>query len=82
VVNSLRATGDAVFTVKMGVLSMWGIAVPVSYLLGIQFGLGLAGVWIAFIADEWFRGIVMYFRWKSRVWEKKVLVDKKEVVAS
>jgi putative MATE family efflux protein len=82
VVNSLRATGDAVFTVKMGVLSMWGIAVPVSYLLGIQFGLGLAGVWIAFIADEWFRGIVMYFRWKSRAWEKNVLVDKKQAITS
>jgi Na+-driven multidrug efflux pump len=74
VVNSLRATGDAAFTVKMGVLSMWGLAVPISYFLGIQLGLGLAGVWIAFIVDEWLRGIVMYFRWKSRVWERKVLV--------
>jgi putative MATE family efflux protein len=74
VVNSLRATGDAAFTVKMGVLSMWGLAVPISYFLGIQLGLGLAGVWIAFIVDEWLRGIIMYFRWKSRAWEKKVLV--------
>lgn len=74
VVNALRATGDAAFTVKMGVLSMWGLAVPISYFLGIQLGLGLAGVWIAFIVDEWLRGIVMYFRWKSRAWEKKVLV--------
>ena len=74
-VNSLRATGDAAFTVKMGVLSMWGLAVPISYILGIHFGLGLAGVWTAFIVDEWFRGITMYFRWKSRVWEKKGLVQ-------
>ncbi len=73
-VNSLRATGDAAFTVKMGVLSMWGLAVPISYILGIHYGLGLAGVWTAFIVDEWFRGIVMFFRWKSRKWEKKVLV--------
>ncbi|MEH6953202.1 MATE family efflux transporter [Neobacillus drentensis] len=73
-VNSLRATGDAAFTVKMGILSMWGLAVPISYILGIHFGLGLVGVWTAFIVDEWFRGIVMFFRWKSRAWEKKVLV--------
>lgn len=79
VINSLRATGDAAFSVKMGVLSMWGIAVPLSYFLGIHFGLGLAGVWIAFIVDEWLRGIIMYFRWKSRAWEKKVLVQKKQV---
>lgn len=75
VINSLRATGDATFTVIFGVISMWGIAVPISYLLGIHMGMGLAGVWIAFIADEWFRGIIMYFRWRSRVWERKVLVD-------
>ena len=74
VVNSLRATGDAAFSVKIGVLSMWGIAVPISYFLGIHMGLGLAGIWIAFIVDEWERGIVMYFRWRSRAWEKKVLV--------
>jgi Na+-driven multidrug efflux pump len=78
VINSLRATGDAVFTVKMGVLSMWGIAVPLSYFLGIHYGLGLAGVWIAFITDEWLRGIIMYYRWKSRAWESKVLVQKKQ----
>jgi putative MATE family efflux protein len=76
VINSLRATGDAAFTVIFGVISMWGIAVPTSYILGIHMGMGLAGVWIAFIADEWFRGIIMYFRWRSRAWEKKVLVDK------
>ena len=78
VINSLRATGDAVFTVKMGVLSMWGIAVPLSYFLGIHYGLGLVGVWIAFITDEWLRGIIMYYRWKSRAWESKVLVQKKQ----
>jgi putative MATE family efflux protein len=78
VINSLRATGDALFTVKMGVLSMWGIAVPLSYFLGIHFELGLSGVWIAFIVDEWLRGIIMYFRWKSRAWENKVLVHKKQ----
>jgi Na+-driven multidrug efflux pump len=57
---------------------MWGIAVPLSYFLGIHYGLGLAGVWIAFITDEWLRGIIMYYRWKSRAWESKVLVQKKQ----
>jgi Na+-driven multidrug efflux pump len=81
VVNALRATGDATFSVKMGVLSMWVISVPIAYILGIHFGWGLYGVWVAFIVDEWLRGIVMYFRWRSRVWEKKVLVVKEEVAS-
>jgi putative MATE family efflux protein len=81
VINSLRATGDASFSVKIGVLSMWGIAVPLSYILGIYYGLGLPGIWIAFIVDEWLRGLIMYFRWKSRAWEKKVLVEENPIAA-
>ncbi|MEC1526106.1 MATE family efflux transporter [Neobacillus niacini] len=75
VINSLRATGDANISLIMGVISMWGISVPLAYFLGIHLGFGLPGIWIAFIVDEWFRGITMYFRWRSRVWEKKVLVQ-------
>lgn len=70
VINSLRAAGDARFPVLMGMCSMWGVAVPLAWLLGLHFGLGLTGVWIAFCCDEWLRGLSMYWRWKSRVWEK------------
>jgi putative MATE family efflux protein len=75
VINSLRATGDANLSLIMAFISMWGISVPLAYFLGIHLGFGLPGIWIAFIVDEWFRGITMYFRWKSRAWEKKVLVN-------
>jgi putative MATE family efflux protein len=75
VINSLRATGDANISLIMAFISMWGISVPLAYFLGIHLGYGLPGIWIAFIVDEWFRGITMYFRWKSRAWEKKVLVQ-------
>lgn len=69
VINSLRATGDARFPVMMGAFSMWGVAVPLAWLLGLHLHWGLIGVWIAFTADEWVRGLTMYARWKSRVWE-------------
>ncbi|WP_159887165.1 MATE family efflux transporter [Paenibacillus puerhi] len=74
VINSLRAAGDARFPVLMGVLSMWGICVPLSYFLGIHQEMGLIGVWIAFTVDEWLRGLIMLLRWRSRAWERKVLV--------
>jgi putative MATE family efflux protein len=70
VINSLRATGDARFPVLMGMCSMWGVAVPLAWFLGLKLGWGLAGVWIAFACDEWLRGLAMYWRWKSRAWEK------------
>jgi putative MATE family efflux protein len=74
VINSLRAAGDARFPVMMGVVSMWGIAVPLAYYLGIHLEMGLLGVWIAFTVDEWVRGLLMYLRWRSRVWQNKSLV--------
>ncbi|MCM3160947.1 MATE family efflux transporter [Metabacillus litoralis] len=71
IISSLRATGDIRFPTYVGILSMWGVAVPIAYILGIHFDLGLVGVWIAFIADEWVRGIIMLYRWKSRAWMTK-----------
>ena len=75
VLNSLRATGDARFPLLMGLISMWGIAIPLAWFLGLHLGWGLVGIWLAFAADEWTRGLSMYWRWKSRRWEKKVLVQ-------
>lgn len=75
-INALRATGDARFPVYIGILSMWGVGIPIAYFLGITLQFGLIGVWISFIVDEWLRGILMYMRWRSRVWERMVFVQK------
>jgi Na+-driven multidrug efflux pump len=39
-----------------------------SWLLGSHFGLGLPGVWLAYIADEWLRGLIMWRRWATLAW--------------
>jgi putative MATE family efflux protein len=70
VISSLRATGDVGFPIRMAVLSMWCVWVPLAWLLAIKLGLGLVGVWIAMITDEWLRGLLMYRRWKTREWLK------------
>lgn len=74
-VNALRAAGDATFTVYMGVLSMACMSVPLGYFLVFRLNMGLPGVWLAVSADEWLRGVTMWLRWKSRVWERKSLVE-------
>jgi Na+-driven multidrug efflux pump len=70
VINALRAAGDARFPVLAGITSMVVVLAGGSWWLGVHLGWGLVGVWIAFTADEWVRGLTMYARWKSRVWEK------------
>ncbi|AST00409.1 hypothetical protein VC88_03850 [Geobacillus sp. A8] len=74
IISSLRAAGDVQFPVYMGILSMWGVGVTIAYVFGIALGFSLVGIWLSFIADEWMRGLLMLWRWRSRVWMKKTMV--------
>ncbi|WP_114570481.1 MATE family efflux transporter [Exiguobacterium flavidum] len=74
--GTLKSAGDVRFPVTIGILSMWGVAVVLSYTLGLEFGLGLLGIWIAFSADEWFRGVFALKRWNDRKWVAYTLTTK------
>lgn len=75
IINSLRAAGDVRFPVYVGIVSMWIIGVGLAYILCIPLGFGLPGMWFALALDEWVRGIIMYFRWKSKKWYGKTVVN-------
>ena len=68
VINALRATGDARYPVLVGVVPMLLVLAGGSWLLGVHLGLGLVGVWIAYAADEWLRGLLMWRRWQRLAW--------------
>lgn len=74
IVNALRASGDAKFPLMTGFIFMWGLSLPLGYFLGIHLGYGIVGVWVGFVADEWLRGLVNTWRWRSRKWQSKRLV--------
>jgi len=74
IINSLHAAGDIKFPMFMGIICVFVVAVLFSYIFGISFGWGLAGIWIANAMDEWIRGLAMYFRWKSKKWQNKSFV--------
>lgn len=67
--NGLRGSGDVRYPVMVTIISMWGISLPLCYLFAIHFKLGLLGIWLAYAADEWFRGLLLYRRWRSREWQ-------------
>ncbi|MDO7906697.1 MATE family efflux transporter [Paenibacillus sp. JX-17] len=76
--RSLQAAGDARYPMVISIVVTWVFSVPLTYLLGIYLGYGLYGVWAAFIADEWLRGILLWFRWKGKAWQRKSLVTGRE----
>jgi putative MATE family efflux protein len=75
-VNSLRATGDAKYPLWIGMGSMVAMSLPLGYFFIFTLDLGLAGIWLAIAADEWLRAVIMFFRWRSRAWEKHALVKR------
>lgn len=72
--NSLRGAGDVNFPMIVSILSCWFLSILFSYILGIGFGMGLYGCWIAFMLDELFRGLMFFYRFRSRKWMQKKLI--------
>ena len=69
-VRNLQAVGDVRFPVLVGIASQWIVGVGVAWLLGIHFGLGLVGVWMAFALDENLRALIFVIRWKRGGWRR------------
>ncbi len=69
-IAGLKGAGDIKFPVQIGIVSMWGLGVLFSYVLGIHLGYGVIGAWMAIALDEWVRGIIMARRWRSQAWTR------------
>jgi Na+-driven multidrug efflux pump len=74
IIDCMKASGDVKYPTGIGIISQWGIAVLVSFVLGIVFDMGLQGVWIAMALDEIVRAIVFAIRWKKGSWRGKSVV--------
>jgi putative MATE family efflux protein len=81
VINALRATGDARYPVQVGAVSMLVVLAGGSWLLGDVMGLGLVGVWIAYAADEWLRGLLMWRRWVQLRWVPMARASRRRLVS-
>lgn len=79
VINALRAAGDARFPVMAGALSMLLVLAGGSWVLGVVMGWGLVGVWIAYVADEWIRGLIMWRRWQIHAWVPHARASRKRL---
>ena len=62
---ALRAVGDVWATLGAILVSCWLLGIGLAYFCAIELGMGIVGCWIGLAADECFRGIFTYFRWKK-----------------
>ena len=68
---ALRAIGDVWTTLGAILISCWVLGIGLAYVFAIPLEMGIVGCWIGLAADECFRGIFTYFRWK-RVTKKLI----------
>ncbi|MBQ9015726.1 MAG: MATE family efflux transporter [Firmicutes bacterium] len=66
--NVLRAAGDVMYTMIVGVGSMWMFRIMAAYLLAVHLKLGLMGVWMAMILDWIVRSVCFLIRYNKGRW--------------
>lgn len=68
--NALRACNDVKFVMYISIFSMFTFRILFSYIIGLGFGLGAIGVWIAMLMDWIFRVICFIWRFVSGRWRR------------
>jgi putative MATE family efflux protein len=71
--NTLRAAGDARFTMLTSAFSMWVFRIGFSYILAGA-GFGLISVWYAMFIDWLFRSFIFIIRFRGGRWKTKRVI--------
>lgn len=66
-VGALRGLSDVNAPTLITLFSYWGVALPMSYLLGFTFGMDVVGVWIGLLAGLTIAAILLTVRFFRRV---------------
>jgi len=74
IIGSMKAAGDVLFPVFVGLAVMWGVGISVGYSCGVLFSMGVAGVFMGTATDECVRGVIALIRWRMESWKGKSVV--------
>lgn len=66
--NTLRAARDVRYCMILSIVSMWVFRIGFSYILGVKFGMGVFGVWIAMTIDWAVRAALFLLRYRGTKW--------------
>lgn len=66
-IAGLQVIKDVKYPVYIGLIVTYLFTIPLSYLIGVHFALGIIGVWVVFIFDEGLRAALMVRRWLRKL---------------
>lgn len=68
--NALQGAGATLLVAKIAIGLQWVMFLPLAYLIGPVWGLGLLGVWSWHIGYRFIAALVFVSVWRSDVWQK------------
>lgn len=75
VIYSLKAAGDYVYPLIIGLVTMVFLGAVGGYCYGVLLGFGVAGIYAGTASDECIRGLIVLNHWRRRKWFGKKVVD-------
>lgn len=78
VIQGQKASGDVLFPLILGLVSMFLVMAFGSWGFGVFLKLGVFGIFLAQALDEFIRGIISLLRWFSNKWMNKAVVKNEE----
>ena len=73
--NGLQAAGRTVFVMKAEMITNLIIFVPLAYLLGVVFNLGLMGAWAALPGYVIIYSLSIFLKYNSNSWHKNIPIN-------
>lgn len=65
---ALRGAGDTRRVMLINTLGVFGVRVPVAYLCGIVWQMGLLGAWVGMVSDVFVRAVLLWWRYVREGW--------------
>ncbi|HKY50799.1 MAG TPA: MATE family efflux transporter [Candidatus Limnocylindria bacterium] len=68
--GALRGAGDTRYPLIVSFVNWFLVRLPLAYVFGFVFGLGLTGIWLGVTVDYFVRAVLMALRFRSDAWAR------------
>jgi len=68
-----RASGKTQYDMLISMVRLWGLRVPLSYILGILLGYGSLGVWVGMALSNLIAGLLAYALMEKDLWIHRII---------
>jgi putative MATE family efflux protein len=68
--GALRGAGETRVPLYLTALGVWGIRIPLAYILGIYLKFGIIGIWSSLLVDQTIRALIIIYYFRKGHWKR------------